>query len=49
MRVFWTLFFVGSLLLIGADVRERRESTQTTTGPVVNDASDAGPIPTPRP
>lgn len=26
MRMFWSIFFLGSMLLIGLDVRERRQS-----------------------
>jgi hypothetical protein len=47
MRLFWSMFFLGSMLLVGLDVRERRQAAQTQVeAPVAN-----GPegVPTPRP
>jgi hypothetical protein len=48
MRMFWTVFFLGSMLLVGLDVRERREQPIA----LVDEAPMAtGPegAPTPRP
>ncbi len=49
MRAFWTVFFLGSMLLVGVDVVERRQaagSERIIVPPVAN-----GPegVPTPRP
>jgi len=47
MRAFWTLFLLGSMLLIGFDVVERRRPLQIDPPPPV--ANDPGGYPTPRP
>ena len=47
MRMFWTLFFLGSMLVIGVDVFERRQAQGTTTSLSV--AGDGWGAPTPRP
>lgn len=47
MRLFWSMFFLGSMLLVGLDIRERRHATLAgVEAPVAN-----GPegVPTPRP
>lgn len=45
MRMFWTLFFIGSMLLVGYDVAERRLSP-VRTAPVAD--GDAMGAPTPQ-
>ncbi len=45
MKMFWTIFFVGSMLLVGLDVRERRLSAELSPGPAT--AGDAMGAPTP--
>ena len=48
MRMFWTLFFLGSMLLVGTDMVERRNSPRVrATAPVAD--GDANGYPTPRP
>ena len=47
MRMFWSIFFLGSMLLIGLDVRERRLSTTVEPYPPV--ATDPVGWPTPNP
>lgn len=47
MRAFWTIFFLGSMLLVGVDVMEQRQSPRNTTNHAV--AGDALGAPTPRP
>ena len=47
MRMFWTVFFLGSMLLVGLDVVERRQSNALT--PSISTAEgDAAGAPTPR-
>ncbi len=46
MRMFWTIFFLGSMLLVGYDVAERRARPERTPIAPVADG-DAIPIPTP--
>jgi len=47
MRAFWTIFFLGSLLLVGVDVVGRRQMTDgVPTPPTVNDPTG---FPTPNP
>jgi len=48
MRAFWTLFFLGSMLLVGLDVRERRETPSRVVAPPQPFASDPMPFPTPK-
>lgn len=45
MRMFWSIFFLGSMLLIGLDVRERRQSVELTPSTPV--ATDPVGFPTP--
>lgn len=45
MRMFWTAFFLGSLLLIGLDVTERRHSAEPVASSPV--ATDPVGFPTP--
>lgn len=47
MRMFWTIFFLGSMLLVGFDVRERRQTATST--PEVHTANDPFGFPTPNP
>ena len=47
MKIFWTIFFLGSMVVAGLDVRERRQSTQLVPDAVI--AGDAAGVPTPRP
>jgi len=49
MRMFWTIFFLGSMLLVGFDIAERRQSRRelTPTAPIAD--GDAAGFPTPRP
>ncbi|MBK5254850.1 MAG: hypothetical protein JJE39_02345 [Vicinamibacteria bacterium] len=47
MKAFWTIFFLGSMLLVGLDVQERRHASQPN--PTVPIAGDATGAPTPRP
>lgn len=50
MKMFWTIFFLGSMVIAGFDVRERRQSTQTQLVPdSVTAFGDAAGAPTPRP
>jgi len=54
MRIFWTIFFLGSMLLVGVDTYERR---QVPESPASSDISVSGATmetdpfaaPTPRP
>ena len=49
MRLFWSLFFLGSMLVIGADVMERRNTRTLASEPDLAIAEgDAMPFPTPR-
>ena len=48
MKIFWTIFFLGSMVMAGIDVRERRQSTQLVPG-AVTAFGDALGAPTPRP
>ena len=46
MRMLWTLFFLGSMLIVGVDVMERRGSERVMPGqPIAGDPMGA---PTPR-
>jgi hypothetical protein len=49
MRMFWSAFFLGSMLLIGLDLRDRRLSPERST--LSAPAADGDPVgvPTPRP
>lgn len=47
MRMFWTLFFLGTMLVVGADVRERREGARVAPSQPI--AGDPYGIPTPTP
>ena len=47
MRMLWTLFFLGSMLIVGVDVMERRGSERVMPGQPI--AGDAAGAPTPRP
>lgn len=39
MKMFWTIFFLGSMLVVGLDVRERRQSAEFSPGtPIAGDA-----------
>jgi hypothetical protein len=52
MRAFWTIFFLGSMLLVGVDVMEQRHSprlSSETSTPEMSIAGDALGVPTPRP
>lgn len=52
MKLFWTLFFLGSMLIVGLDVRERRKtpvSADSALEPGVPASSDPLGFPTPRP
>ena len=49
MRMFWTLFFLGSMLVVGVDVLERRDSTTLLTSPSQPVAGDPLGYPTPKP
>jgi hypothetical protein len=48
MRMFWTIFFLGSMLLVGLDVRARRQSTTPNLTAPVADGDPTG-FPTPKP
>lgn len=48
MRLFWSLFFLGSLLLLSFDVVERRQSPEETPG-ISNALGDPWAPPTPNP
>jgi hypothetical protein len=43
--MFWSIFFLGSMLLLGFDVIERRTSSQLVPGAPT--AADAAGMPTP--
>jgi hypothetical protein len=45
--MFWTVFFLGSMLLVGLDVRERRQSSSPLQ-PEVHAAGDPFGFPTPQ-
>lgn len=45
MRMFWTIFFLGSMLVTGIDIFERRQTTRPTPSQSV--AGDAMGNPTP--
>ena len=47
MRMFWTAFFLGTMLIVGLDVRERRQST--VLEPSAATAGDPFGFPTPNP
>lgn len=47
MRMFWSIFFLGSMLLIGIDVLERRQSTVNEVPTPI--ATDPVGWPTPNP
>ena len=49
MRMFWTLFFLGSMLVVGADVLERRDATSRVASPSQSIAGDPMGYPTPKP
>ena len=52
MRLFWTIFFLGSMLMIGLDTRERSHavaSTAPATSTFSIGGGDAVGVPTPRP
>ncbi len=49
MRMFWTLFFLGSMLLVGVDVMERRDPTARLTSPGQPIGADPTGYPTPKP
>lgn len=47
MRMFWTIFFLGSMLLVGVDVIERRDLGRPgLSQPIAGDPMGA-PTPTP--
>ena len=48
MRMFWSLFFLGSMLLVGTDVAARRGSVDQTPMHAVADGDPTG-WPTPNP
>lgn len=48
MRMFWTLFFIGSMLLVGSDVLLRRDGARLTAPPQGISADPLG-APTPKP
>ena len=47
MRMFWTIFFLGSMLLVGLDVRERRQPSLVGVPDAVSENDPYG-FPTPR-
>lgn len=49
MRMFWTLFFIGSMLVVGADVLERRDATSRVASPSRPIGGDPMGLPTPLP
>lgn len=53
MRLFWSIFFLGSMLIVGLDVRERRRLASAPSSPLVDSevrtSSDPFGFPTPRP
>jgi hypothetical protein len=50
MRMFWTIFFLGSMLLVAGDVIARRQSsTPNPAAPVADGDPFGAPPPTPRP
>lgn len=48
MRMFWTIFFLGSMLLVGLDVRERRQTTSLVAPGGATADNDPTGQPTPR-
>jgi hypothetical protein len=46
MRLFWSIFFLGSMLLVGVDVLQQRQSAPPAPNAAIADG-DAIPIPTP--
>jgi hypothetical protein len=46
MRMFWSIFFLGSMLLVGLDVRERRQTPQSSPSSPIAEG-DAMGWPTP--
>ena len=49
MRMFWTLFFLGSMLVIGIDVIERRDPAARLASPSQSIAGDPMGLPSPTP
>jgi hypothetical protein len=50
MKAFWTLFFLGSMLLVGVDVLQRREGASRLAAPSQPSFStDPAGVPTPKP
>jgi len=47
--MFWTLFFLGSMLLVGVDVVERRDVSNRLATPSTPIAGDPTGAPTPKP
>jgi hypothetical protein len=47
--MFWTVFFLGSMLLVGIDVLERRQVAGQDTELSFETANGPEGIPTPRP
>jgi hypothetical protein len=48
MRMFWTIFFLGSMLLVGLDVRARRQASPASLATPIADGDPTG-LPTPKP
>lgn len=48
MRMFWTIFFLGSMLVVGVDVMERRGG-ERVAAPSQAIANDPYGFPTPKP
>ena len=49
MRMFWTLFFLGSMLVVGIDVVERRDVASRVATPSRPVLADPLGMPTPKP
>ncbi|MEO8359354.1 MAG: hypothetical protein ABI672_04935 [Vicinamibacteria bacterium] len=49
MRLFWAMFFIGSMLLVGVDVAERRQNPKSLQPALVAADGDPTAAPTPRP
>ena len=49
MRMFWTLFFLGSMLVVGADAFQRRDVANRIATPSQPIAGDPAGAPTPKP
>jgi hypothetical protein len=47
--MFWTLFFLGSMLVVGVDVLERRDTANRITTPSQAISADPLGVPTPKP